>query len=71
VLVASYILELEEAPLRKAAVLVIAEDTQNGYRPAYAWFHRGTDDAVESQELVDAADLDGDGQAELVVRHGF
>jgi hypothetical protein len=71
VLVASYALETEDAIFRKAALLVIAEDGDDGYRPAYTWFHEGIESDVESRELVDAADLDGDGQAELVVRNGF
>jgi hypothetical protein len=71
VLVASYALETEDAIFRMAALLVIAEDGDDGYRPAYTWFHEGIEADVESRALVDAADLDGDGQAELVVRNGF
>jgi hypothetical protein len=71
VLLASYALRTEDAIYRQAALMVIAEDGDNGYRPAYTWFHEGIVDDVESRELVDAADLDGDGQAELVVRKGF
>jgi hypothetical protein len=68
VLVASYSLATEGALLRRASLLVIAEEGQDGYRPAYAWFHGGMDDGVETRTLVDAADLDGDGMPELVVR---
>lgn len=71
VLVASYALKTEDAIFRQAALLVIAEDGDDGYRPAYTWFHEGIEADVESRELIDAADLDGDGQAELVVRKGF
>ncbi|HEU4884361.1 MAG TPA: hypothetical protein VFT45_19045 [Longimicrobium sp.] len=71
VLVASYALKTEDALFRQAALLVIAEDGDDGYRPAYAWFHEASEADVESRELIDAADLDGDGQAELVVRNGF
>ncbi|HYW10413.1 MAG TPA: hypothetical protein VE871_00610 [Longimicrobium sp.] len=68
VLVASYSLATDGALLRRASLLVIAEEGQDGYRPAYAWFHEGMDDGVETRTLVDAADLDGDGMPELVVR---
>lgn len=68
VLVASYRLAADAPVLRQAAVLVVAEEGEAGYRPAYAWFHEGVEAAVEAQELVDAADLDGDGLPELVVR---
>jgi len=68
VLVASYSLATDGALLRRASLLVIAEEGQDGYRPAYAWFHEGMDDEVETRTLVDAADLDGDGMPELVVR---
>jgi hypothetical protein len=71
VLVASYALATSDAPFRQAALLVIAEDGDNGYRPAYAWFREAVDADVESRNLVDAADLDGDGQAELVIRDGY
>jgi hypothetical protein len=71
VLVASYALKREDAIFRQAALLVIAEDSDDGYRPAYAWFHEAAEAEVESRELIDAADLDGDGQAELVVRNGY
>ena len=68
VLVASYWLQAASPVTRRAALLVIAEDGQAGYRPAYAWFHEGVEASVETRTLVDAADLDGDGQPELVVR---
>lgn len=67
-LVASYSLATDGAVHRRASLLVIAEEGQDGYRPAYAWFHQGVDADVETQALVDAADLDGDGMPELVVR---
>lgn len=70
-LVASYRLATEDAIFRQAALLVIAEDGQDGYRPAYAWFHDALGDDVESRTLIDAADLDGDGQPELVIRNGY
>lgn len=54
-----------------AAMLIIAEERQAGYRPAYAWFHHGIEAQVETRELVDALDVDGDGMPELVVRNGF
>jgi hypothetical protein len=68
VLVASYQLDVQSPVFRRAALLVVAEEGQNGYRPSYAWFHEGVEAAVEARELVDAADLDGDGLPELVVR---
>jgi hypothetical protein len=71
VLVASYALATVDALSRQAALLVIAEDGQDGYRPAYTWFHDAWEGDVESRVLVDAADLDGDGQAELVIRNGY
>jgi hypothetical protein len=70
-LVGSYSLQMEEPVFRTAALLVIAEDGQSGYRPAYVWFHEAIEADVESRVLVDAADLDGDGQPELVVRKEF
>lgn len=71
VLVASYALQTDDAAFRQAALLLIAEDGDDGYRPAYTWFLEAVEADVESRTLVDAADLDGDGQAELVVRRGF
>lgn len=69
VLVGSYRLDEEAGPwLRRASTLVIAEEGEDGYRPAHVWFHEGVEAGVEAQELVDAADLDGDGIPELVVR---
>jgi hypothetical protein len=68
VLVASYRLDAQSPVFRRAALLVVAEEGQDGYRPAHAWFHEGVEASVEAQELVDAADLDGDGMPELVVR---
>jgi hypothetical protein len=68
VLVASYRLDAQSPVFRRAAVLVVAEEHEDGYRPAYAWFHEGVEAAVEARELVDAADMDGDGMPELVVR---
>lgn len=71
VLVASYRLRTEGGLFRQAALLVVAEEGQNGYRPAYTWFHEAVVDDVESRRLVDAADLDGDGVPELVIRNGY
>jgi len=71
VLVGSYTRETTEGIWRKAALLVVAEDGENGYRPAYAWFNEGIEADVQSRTLVDAADLDGDGMPELVVRNKY
>lgn len=69
VLVASYTLDAtQESYLRRAALLLVAEEGENGYRPAYVWFNEGVEEQVETQQLVDAADLDGDGTPELVLR---
>jgi hypothetical protein len=71
VLVASYVLEAQSPVFRRASALIVAEEGEAGYRPAYVWFHEGVEAAVEAQELVDAADLDGDGMPELVVRTNY
>jgi hypothetical protein len=71
VLVGGYILKTVDPGFAQAAVFVIAEDGDDGDRPAYTWFHQGVDADVESRRLVDAADLDGDGVPELVVRNSF
>lgn len=72
VLVASYILDTtDQSYLRRAALLLVAEEGQTGYRPAHVWFNEGVEEDVETQQLIDAADLDGDGMPELVVRHGY
>jgi hypothetical protein len=70
-LVASYRTATGGALFRQAALFVVAEEGESGYRPAYAWFHEGRAPDVESRELLDAADLDGDGMPELVLRLGF
>jgi hypothetical protein len=69
VLVGTYARATQSSPLqRKAALLVIAEDGARGYRPAYVRFNEEVEDDMQSSELVDAADLDGDGMPELVIR---
>jgi hypothetical protein len=72
VLVASYTLDETQASyLRRGALLLVAEEGETGYRPAHVWFNEGVEEDVETQQLIDAADLDGDGMPELVVRHGY
>lgn len=69
VLVASYTLDTtQQSYLRRAALLLVAEEGETGYRPAYVWFNEGVEEQVETQQLVDAADLDGNGMPELVLR---
>lgn len=71
VLVASYRRTAQGPLLRRASMLIVAEERENGYRPTLAWFHDAEEGDMESRELVDAADLDGDGRPELVVRNTF
>lgn len=72
VLVASYTLDgMQNGYLRRAALLLVAEEGERGYRPAYTWFNEGVEEQVETQELVDAADLNGDGVPELVLRTSY
>lgn len=71
VLVGTYRLRTDEPVFRQAALMVVAEEGRNGYRPAYTWFHEGVVDDVESRRLVDAADLDGDGMPELILQAGY
>lgn len=55
--------------ISQAAVFVIAERADDGsYRPTYSWYHKGTEEGMESKDLVDIVDLDGDGAPEIVVR---
>lgn len=69
ILLASYTLEMtQDGYPRRAALFLVAEDGQTGYRPAHVWFHEGVEEQVETQRLVDAVDLDGDRMPELVVR---
>lgn len=70
-LVGTYALVEEGGVLRQAALMVVAEEGEAGYRPAYTWFHEAMDAEVESRRVVDAADLDGDGMPELVIRNGY
>lgn len=71
VLVASYTLDEPGPMFQRASMMIVAEEGENGYRPSYAWFHDGIEGDVETRELVDAADLDGDGMPELVLRVGY
>lgn len=72
VLVASYTLDgTQGGYLRRASLFLVAEEGERGYRPAHTWFHDGIEEQVETQRLVDAADLNGDGMPELVVRTNY
>jgi hypothetical protein len=69
ILVGSYTLRTYEPLYRHTALLIIAEQGPNGYRPAYTWVHEGVLKDTQSRRLVGAADLDGDWAPELVLRN--
>ena len=56
---------------RSAATFIVAEERQEGYRPVYAWFHESHESDREARALVDAIDLDGEGEPELVLRNSY
>lgn len=50
------------------AVFVVAEKTGDGpYKATYTWFHTGSDSSLETRDLVDLLDIDGDGTPEIVI----
>lgn len=71
VLVGSYALKTDDVVMRQAAAFIIAEEGQDGYRPAYARFHEGRVPDFLRSELLDALDLDGDGMPELVLQNAY
>lgn len=71
VLVGSYALKTTDEVMRQASAFIIAEDTQDGYRPAYVAFHEGRNPELARSELLDALDLDGDSAPELVLQNAY
>lgn len=54
------------------AVFIIAEKSGNGpYKPTYTWFHAGSDSSLQTQDLLDVLDIDGDGIPEIVTEFGY
>jgi hypothetical protein len=71
VLVGSYALRSADEVMRQASAFIIAEDTQDGYRPAFVAFHEGRNPEFARSELLDALDLDGDSAPELVLQNAY
>ncbi len=71
VLVGSYALATEDVVMRQASAFIIAEEGQNGYRPAFVRFHEGRNPELSRSELLDALDLDGDSSPELVLQNAY
>lgn len=54
------------------AVFLIAEKTDAGqYGSTHSWFKSGTENEIETQDLVDVLDIDGDGTPEVVTQFGY
>lgn len=71
VLVGTYTLAVEHTLPRKASAFIIAEEGQDGYRPAFTDFQEGLAPDHRQLRLIDAADLDGDGLPELVLENQY
>ena len=69
VLVGTYTLSSDDEVMREASAFIIAEEGQDGYRPAFVSFHEGRIPDRQSRDLLDAADLDGDSFPELVLQN--
>ena len=54
---------------RLDAVFTIVERDSDGTRPGpFIWFHTGSESTLETQDLVDLIDIDGDGTPEIVAQ---
>lgn len=71
VLVGTYTLTVGHPLPRQAAAFVVAEEGQDGYRPAFTDFREGLPSDHRRVTLIDAADLDGDGLPELVLENYY
>jgi hypothetical protein len=54
-----------------AAFLVAEKIGEASYRATLKWFHAGEEAEVETQDLVDILDIDGDGEAEIITQFGY
>jgi hypothetical protein len=71
VLVGTYTLTAGHPLPRQASAFIIAEEGQDGYRPAFTDFHEGLAPDHRQLTLIDAADLDGDRFPDLVLENQF
>lgn len=54
------------------AVFLIAERDEKGiYRATYEWFHSGSENEFETQDLVDILDIDGSGSFEVITQFTY
>jgi len=53
------------------SVFIIAEKMgDEPYKVTFTWFHSGSDSSLETLDLVDVLDIDGDGTPEIVMEDG-
>lgn len=71
VLVGTYTLRVEHPGGRKASAFIVAEEGQDGYRPALTDFQEGLAPDHRQLTLIDAVDVDGDGLPEMVLENHY
>ncbi|CAB1367541.1 hypothetical protein [Denitratisoma oestradiolicum] len=54
-----------------AAFFVAEKAVDALYKPTLTWFHTGEEASVETQDLVDILDIDGDGVPEIITQFGY
>lgn len=54
-----------------AAFLVAEKFGEASYGATLRWFHAGEEAEVETQDLVDILDIDGDGEPEIITQFGY
>lgn len=54
-----------------AAFLVAEKFGDASYGATFRWFHAGEEAQVETQDLVDILDVDGDGEPEVITQFGY
>jgi hypothetical protein len=70
-LVGSFLAGKNDVGSMSYTLFLIMEPAGDGFKTAWEWFHKGSEDSYEDRHFVDQVDFDGDGVGEVIAMGSY